>query len=253
MKKWDVIIIGSGISSLTCAAILAKKGKSVAVLEQHTKPGGYLHCFRRFGHQFDTGSHCIGAMDKGQPFHTILSYIGVYDDDLFVPLQSDGFDVMHFPSFEVRLPKGYVAANEALSEKFPTERKNIQAYFDRVRTSAARFQTYEFNEKADPMGVLRDLETSLKEVVTGLTTNTQLQCVFYSYCCLHGVNPEDVAFGFHALMTDSFIHLCFNESRRHSVDPNISCPHLIAQGFSHRNEPCLTRRIVYLPSISHLT
>jgi all-trans-retinol 13,14-reductase len=57
MKRYDAVCIGSGISSLTAAILLAKEGKSVAVLEQHYLPGGYLHAFRKMGHSFDTGAH----------------------------------------------------------------------------------------------------------------------------------------------------------------------------------------------------
>ena len=68
MKAYDVLLLGSGISALTAALILAKKGKKVAVLEQYVKPGGYMHAFRRFDETFDTGAHYVGAMGKGQPF-----------------------------------------------------------------------------------------------------------------------------------------------------------------------------------------
>ena len=39
--KYDVIIIGSGISGLCSAALLGMEGKKVLVLEKHFKIGGY--------------------------------------------------------------------------------------------------------------------------------------------------------------------------------------------------------------------
>lgn len=45
----DVIFIGSGIGSLSCAALLAKAGKKVLVLEQHDQAGGCCHTFYEKG------------------------------------------------------------------------------------------------------------------------------------------------------------------------------------------------------------
>ena len=40
---WDAIVIGSGMGGMTTAAILAKTGARVLVLEQHYVPGGFTH------------------------------------------------------------------------------------------------------------------------------------------------------------------------------------------------------------------
>ena len=45
--KYDVIIIGSGISGLCCGALLSMEGKKVLILEKHFKIGGYTHTFKR--------------------------------------------------------------------------------------------------------------------------------------------------------------------------------------------------------------
>lgn len=42
MKKFDAVIVGSGINSLVCAAVLAKRGQSVCVLERETVLGGCI-------------------------------------------------------------------------------------------------------------------------------------------------------------------------------------------------------------------
>ncbi len=206
MKKYDVVIIGSGVSSLTSAAILSKKGYSVCVLEQHTKPGGYMHCFSRFGERFDTGAHYVGALDRGQPFHTLLTYLNAYDPSVFVPLDPTGFDVFRFPEFEIQFPKGYAQVINVLTERFPTEALAIQSFFSEIQTAVQCFPTYEFSDETiDQISVMRAIETPLSVVVQRLTKNADLQAVLYSYCTLHGVIPSDAPFGLHAIMMDSII------------------------------------------------
>lgn len=199
------MLIGSGISSLTAAILLARAGRSVAVLEQHYLPGGYMHAFKKMGHSFDTGAHYVGAMDKGQPFRVLLEHLGVWRDDLFFPLDPDGFDEIRFPEFTSRVAKGYQKNIELLSEQFPSERAGIAEYFRMVREAARAFPTYNFRPDVDMDVMLPLLETSLKTVVEKLTANPRLQAVLYTYCALHGVVPADLPFGMHAIVTDSLV------------------------------------------------
>jgi len=205
MKRWDVILIGSGIGSLTSAALLSKKGKSVCVLEQHTKPGGYLHCFNRFGVQFDTGGHYVGAMDPGQPFHTLLSYLGVWDETLFTPLDTSGFDVFQFPSFKVEIPKGYEEFKTRLISLFPMEKDGIVKYLDLVKETVKLFPTYSFDATIEEMALMKALESSVKQVVDGMIHDEKLKSILYTYSALYGVMPEHMSFGLHCLVLDSFI------------------------------------------------
>jgi all-trans-retinol 13,14-reductase len=205
MSRSDVVIIGSGISGLTSAILLAQKGKTVTVLEQAAKPGGYMHSFKRFGELYDTGAHYVGAMGAGQPFHTLLSYLGVLDESQFTPLDPSGFDILHFPEGAVSFPRCYAETISELSTLFPNERSAIQTYFRRIQEAIKYFPTYEFNDLTELEIPASVFEESLKSVVESLTTNQRLQSVLYAYCNLHGVSPEDVAFGFHAIVTDSLV------------------------------------------------
>ena len=42
MTSADVVIVGSGINSLVCAALLAKRGLNICVLERNSRLGGCI-------------------------------------------------------------------------------------------------------------------------------------------------------------------------------------------------------------------
>lgn len=55
--KYDVIIIGAGISGLASSLTLANRGLDVLVLEQHNLPGGVATSFVRGGVEFEAALH----------------------------------------------------------------------------------------------------------------------------------------------------------------------------------------------------
>ena len=75
-KPYDAVVIGAGISGLTCGAFLARSGMRVCVLEQHSKIGGYAHSFTRGRYQFESGIHSVPMAPDGFIFH-LLRLLGV--------------------------------------------------------------------------------------------------------------------------------------------------------------------------------
>lgn len=204
MKK-NFLIMGSGISSLTLAVLLLKAGHQVKILEQHYLPGGYLHCFKRFGFRFDTGAHYVGALGDGLPFQQILRYLGVYHAEDYVELSTDNVDTYYFDGWEYSYSVGYQENIRKLSEDFPSQKAAIQQYFDLVHTSAHSFPTYYFKEEYDQSLMLKFLEMTLDDVLKNLGIDGKLAEVLRAPCVLHGVSPQDVAFGVHSILIDSIM------------------------------------------------
>ncbi len=207
-QKSDVVIIGSGISGLTAAILLLRKGYSVKVLEAHYKPGGYMHAFEKMGHRYDSGAHYVGALAEKEPFWALLNYLDVYSPDIFCPLDPEAFDTFQFHNqkvTEVSYGKGYERVLQHFCELFPSEKNNIVDFFDELKKVARNFPTYEFLVDYNQQFLLNSLETSLQQVVERHTQNRELQSVLYAYCGLHGVMPGEVSFGLHSIIVDSLI------------------------------------------------
>lgn len=75
--EYDVIIIGSGFGSLTVAALLAKRGLRVCLLEQAKYPGGCASSYKRKGYWFETGATTLVGLDDCMPLRYLLQETGI--------------------------------------------------------------------------------------------------------------------------------------------------------------------------------
>ncbi len=72
-----VAVIGAGIGGLTAAALLARSGYSVLVIDQALVPGGCASTFKRRGFTFDVGATQVAGLEPGGIHHQIFSELGV--------------------------------------------------------------------------------------------------------------------------------------------------------------------------------
>ncbi|MDF5716229.1 MAG: NAD(P)/FAD-dependent oxidoreductase [Rhizonema sp. NSF051] len=78
-EQTDIVVIGSGIGGLSCAALLARYGFDVIVCESHSIPGGAAHAFERNGFKFDSGPSLYSGLSykpSANPLRHVLDAIG---------------------------------------------------------------------------------------------------------------------------------------------------------------------------------
>ncbi|MEN9871113.1 MAG: hypothetical protein RLZZ171_2101 [Cyanobacteriota bacterium] len=78
----DVVVIGSGIGGLCCAALLAKYGYRVMVCESHSIAGGAAHSFERDGYKFDSGPSLYSGLSSSPTNNPLRQVLDAIDEDL---------------------------------------------------------------------------------------------------------------------------------------------------------------------------
>jgi phytoene dehydrogenase-like protein len=130
METSDIIIIGGGLGGLTAGARLAKAGKRVLLIEQHSVPGGCATTFMRNGFLVEAGLHEMDGLDQSDLKRTIFSELGVFDKVEFVRIPE--FYRIVTPNTDIVVPDDTERAIEVLSGAFPKEVRGIRKYFETI-------------------------------------------------------------------------------------------------------------------------
>lgn len=141
----DVIVIGSGIGGLTCAALLGRAGKRVLVLEGHDLAGGCLHTYSAGGYEWDVGIHYVGEVGGPGVHQAILEQLS--RGQLQWSRQDDPYDVAYVPAsqedgrnnkWQAFPQRQGIDVNKAsLCKCFPSEEAGIQLFYRDVQRQSA--------------------------------------------------------------------------------------------------------------------
>ena len=81
LETTEVVVIGSGIGGLCCAALLAKYGLQVTVCESHSIAGGAAHSFERNGYTFDSGPSLYSGMSYSPSTNPLKQVLDAIEED----------------------------------------------------------------------------------------------------------------------------------------------------------------------------
>ncbi|MEL6658693.1 MAG: NAD(P)/FAD-dependent oxidoreductase [Bacteroidota bacterium] len=205
---YDAIIIGSGMGSLTTAAMLAKEGQRVLILERHYTAGGYTHVFKRRGYEWDVGIHYIGEVQRPKSMiRRLFDY--VTDGQLKWADMGDVYDRVVIGDDIYNFVKGVDNFKQQLTEYFPQEAEAIEQYVDLVFAANKTFRNFYMEKAMPPLArtiaggylrrpYLKFAEQTTQEVLEGLTSSKQLIKVLTAQYGDYGLPPRQSSFVMHA-------------------------------------------------------
>ena len=214
-QKFDAIIVGSGMSALTLAAIMSKIGQKVLILEKHFKIGGYTHTFKRKEYEWDVGIHYIGQVHKPYSIsRRVFDYIS--EKRLKWVETNPNYDRFIFPDsyYDFVAPKEKFI--DTMNAYFPNETDALNKYLNLVANVHKASKSY-FQNKAMPTFLSKLMykwmtndfhklaSQTTKEVLNSLTNNKKFIGVITGQWGDLGVPPGKSSFAMQAMILNHYL------------------------------------------------
>lgn len=140
-RECDVAVVGAGIGGLTAAALLAKAGLRVIVLEAHDRPGGFCTSWPvkarnrspeggpPLRYVFDAGVHDISGAHPAGPLGHLLRRLGVEDRIAWTPVTRGALRNGRFR----RLPDDADGLVALIAAEHPASAAGVAAFMAEMR------------------------------------------------------------------------------------------------------------------------
>ena len=207
MKADVVVVVGSGIAGLTAAAILAKKGRQVVIVEKEPRMGGAIKQFRRNKISFDVGFHYTGCLGEGEILQLLWQYCDILPELSIIPLSASGHDNLYVKGFDqpVHAYYSYERLSSELKEHFPTQSSAINSYFSMMQKIC---ETIPFYNTSIPLTSFlhgyKSRPQSLADYLEKITDNPYLQAVLAAPAFLYGVPVRQASLEVHAMVAHGY-------------------------------------------------
>ena len=214
-NKYDVIIIGSGISGLTSGILLAKEGKKVLILEKHFKAGGWTHTFKRDDYEWDVGIHYIGEVHNPRsPVRKLFDLVS--NGKLEWHKMEDNYDRIIFPDKQYNFVAPREQFIQDMAGYFPGTKDKLLKYIQVVDEAVKSGQSY-FANKALPNWLgnftynkmtrkfFSHSDKTTREVIMDIFDDETILGVLSGQWGDHGLPPGYSSFAMHAMVVRHYL------------------------------------------------
>lgn len=213
-NHYDLILIGSGIGSLTVASLMAQmRGKKILVLERHFKAGGFTHSFKRQNFHWDVGIHYIGQMGEGSQMRQLFDLIT--GGNVHWTKMPDPFEKFVYPGFTFNVPTDKQRYITELIQQFPQEEKAIRQYFRDVQKAATAYGMQVMRKNGSFLlnllgligGLLNpaQLDLTTKAYLDRHFKSDRLKALLASQWGDYGLPPSKSPFALHATIVSHYL------------------------------------------------
>lgn len=214
--RFDAVVIGSGMGGLGVAAILAREGQAVLLLEQHNVVGGMTQSYQRNGYRWTVGLHYIG--DVASPLtmtYRLFDYVtggGVR----WAPMP-ELFNRFVIGGREYEIPAGEARYAAALKGYFPAQARAIDDYLALVRRVSKASAPF-FAQKALPERMARAVldgscgpfhahaDRLTIDVLNELTDDADLIAVLCANWGDYSLEPSKSSFAMHCMLAKHYMN-----------------------------------------------
>jgi all-trans-retinol 13,14-reductase len=212
---YDVAIVGTGLGALTSAVLLSKAGKKVILLEQHYRPGGFTHVFKRQKYEWDVGVHYVGQVNNPDAMMSKL-FAKVTDEKLEWDDLGEVYDRLILAGKKFDFRKGADKLKQDMKLHFPEEHKAIDAYFSMLK-DVNKYSGMFFGERTMPPLISRFFGWLLRkgyepycqqttyEALKKFTDNEELIAVWCAQCGNYGLPPKKSSFAMHTTIVGHYM------------------------------------------------
>lgn len=206
MKKYDTIVVGSGISGMTMALLLTLNGQKVMLLEKNPRIGGSMARFYRGKVPFDVGFHFTGGLQERGILYNLLSILGLKDlvEPIFLNEECASCFIFEQDEKIYTLPYGVENVIDRIKSYFPDETGAIDKYFEMVRRVCANTPSLNLESFTLDHQRLDEDYVTLDDALKKLTPDPRLRGLLSGYAMCYGVKPSEVSFADHSRMCLNF-------------------------------------------------